>query len=189
MNLKEWRAQRTPRTLDNATPQLNRAIIEQSNLGWQNFIEGFWSKTWLQLQEAHFKAIDSPRSAILLLSKVQRRIWQIPWHMWLERNSHLHNKKHSVHPQEEKNLNHEITYEWTTGHHTLEEHHRHYFQGQLTELLKKTATRKINWLFGVWAARETKNTGYLVINSHANANAALREKYIKWKQKVAQNTN
>ena len=185
INLKEWRAGRNPRTLDNAPPEINRAIMEQSQMGWQNFIEGFWSTTWLKIQQNHFRHKESPRSAILLLSKAQRRIWQIAWNMWLSRNSHLHNQKMSIHPQEELYLNQEITYEWNLGIRTLPEHHQHYFKGQLKCLIKQKQTTKINWLFGIWAARETINAAHLLLNPHEHSNVALREKYLKWKQKVS----
>ena len=184
LNLKEWRAQRVPRTLDNAPREINRAILEQSQMGWQNFIEGFWTKSWLDIQNNYFKAMESPRSAILIMSKAQRRIWKIAWQMWLERNSHLHNVKCSVHPQEEINLNREISHEWSLGISALDEQYRNYFNGQLEQLLQKRQTNKINWLFGIWAARETVNGAHLITNTHEFSNAALRNKYLKWKSKV-----
>ena len=75
---------------------LCKAILQQDRLGWKQFIEGFWSKHWNECQAEYFKAINRPNSSTLLLSKVQRRIWQIAWEMWFHRNQHLHSNSSST---------------------------------------------------------------------------------------------
>ena len=58
---------------------LQQALHDQTRIGWTQFIEGFWSSSFLLSIKQHFENNNIPNSSILLLSKVQRRIWKIAW--------------------------------------------------------------------------------------------------------------
>ena len=75
-NLNCWRENKQP-TYIPANILLNKAVKEQRNIGWNHFIEGFWSKHFELCQQSHFESIKTTKSTILLLSKTQRRIWHI----------------------------------------------------------------------------------------------------------------
>ena len=90
---------------------LQEAIKEQNEIGWFNFIQGFWSKQWRECQKQYLTLQQSAKSPMLILSKTQRKIWMIAWNMWLHRNSILHEENHSIHPNEVKSLDEVIVYE------------------------------------------------------------------------------
>ena len=92
---------------------LAQAVHQQQRIGWFQFTLGFWSTRLVQCQQQHMKDTRDTRSTQLLLSKVQRRIWQIAWDIWEHRNKFLHKTNHSYHPTEIKAINQEIIQEWT----------------------------------------------------------------------------
>ena len=80
-NLNTWRNSKQP-TYQPSNSTLQTAIKEQDNIGWNHFIEGFWFKNFILCQQIHFNTLNITKSTILLLSKTQRRIWQIAWQLW-----------------------------------------------------------------------------------------------------------
>ena len=182
-NLHRWRTGHKP-TTNSPDNLLSAALTQQSLIGWHQFIEGFWSKRFLHCQERYQNSIKCKKSATLTLMKVQRRIWMIAWTIWTNRNTYLHKNRQSIHPQEEAQLNEEITYEHTKGQAGLTTSHKAFFNQPIETILAKTLPNKINWLYGIWAAREMKNPAYLSERSINNPNPTLRFRYVKWKEKI-----
>ena len=162
----------------------SQAFRQQQTIGWRNFIEGFWSKKFLQCQEEYFTQIGVPKSATLLLSKTQRRIWLIAWRLWTDRNTHLHDSRHSIHPQQEDHLHDEIAFEYYKGTDELPPEYQPMFKTPLQAILKRSIHNKVSWIFGVWAAREAAQPAYLSFPSIPNPNTTLRFKYIQSKEKI-----
>ena len=170
------------------TPQgnstIDQAFRQQSLIGWKNFVEGFWSKKFTEVQTTYFVSHGIPNSAILLLSKVQRRIWHIAWSIWTQRNTYLHEARNSVHPQEEVQLNNEIVYEYRKGLEHLPPEYQPVFNHPLQQILTRNIQHRVSWLFGIWVARETIYPAYLSLPSINNPNNTLRFKFIQWKEKI-----
>ena len=78
-------------------PQLLSAIRQQDSLTWYSFLCGFYSRNWRAVQRDHLLHIRSSKSSLLWMSKLQRRIWEIPWKLWEHRNNQLHNDGSSIH--------------------------------------------------------------------------------------------
>ena len=153
-------------------------------IGWQNFIEGFWSKQFVQCQDMYHTRIKSRKSAILLMVKVQRKIWHIAWTLWTSRNSHLHVTRQSIHPQQEVHLIDEIKYELDKGIEDLPQVYQTRFRHTIEEIDRKSLQYKVNWLFGIWTARESRNPIYLSLPSLPAPNTTLRLKYVQWKESI-----
>ena len=168
-----------PRVLP-ANSLLRKAILHQDRIGWKQFIEGFWARSWRDSQTAYFASINSPNSSMLLLSKVQRRIWHIAWEMWSQRNDHLHGDSSSTPVVEQRAINTEIATEWETGAAMLPVRHQHLFQGTLQQCLQKSYHNKRTWLASVWSAREMIDVNYLA-NNPSTTDATCRLRYIQWK--------
>ena len=133
---------------------LTTAIIQQDNLSWFSFLCGFLAKGWRQVQHEHLLHIGSQKSSILWMTKLQRRIWIIPWSLWEHRNHQLHNDGSSIHRTDHQSINGEIIREWTLGANGLTERHRHLFQGNIHQRLNENIHLKLMWLASVWAARD-----------------------------------
>ena len=181
-NLHSWKY-RLPKS--NALPHchtLRKAIIHQDRIGWKQFIEGFWDSNWRECQQQHFDNIQSPSSSLLLLSKVQRRIWKIAWLMWEHRNHHLHETSHSIPAIEQTAIDEEIRNEWNIGISALTERHRHLFNGSLEEKSQKKYHTKRIWLSTVWSARETVDRNHLA-NNQVHTDTTTRLRFEQWKRK------
>ena len=120
-------------------------------MGWFPFILGFWSKQFLQCQTDHMKDMQSEKSPILLLSKLQRQIWHIAWKAWEHRNTVLHEDQNSYHPEEIKLINNEIKQEWELGADAIPQQFPQLFGGTLEALMKKKHTAKLKWITTIWS--------------------------------------
>ena len=83
------------------------------------------------------------------------------------------------------NLDEEVQYEWNKGLDQLPQTYHHKFTVSLEDLLQHNCTSKINWLFSIWAARETKDPTYLSTQIHRHSQPALKFKYVAWKTRIS----
>ena len=133
---------------------LRSAILQQDSLSWYSFINGFITKGWRNVQHAHLLDIGSLKSSTLWMTKMQRRIWIIPWSLWEHRNKHLHNDGASIHRTDYQSIVGEIIREWTTGLGDLPIRYQNLFQGTLQHRLHENIHLKLMWLASVWSARD-----------------------------------
>jgi hypothetical protein len=140
---------------------LYTAVRRQNNIGWRSFIEGFWACEWRECQTLHFRDIRSKRSSLLWITKVQRRIWEIAWKMWLHRNDTLHNDGSTIHKHEMRALDIEIREEMTLGLDGLNNKYSFLFSGTLESKLTETMAQKRMWIMNVWAARDNNEEEYM----------------------------
>ena len=141
-------------------PILQQALREQQEIGWSQFIEGFWTKKLLQSQTQHHhdnKIIKSPK---LLISQLQRKVWHIAWRMWEHRNLFLHDTNYSFHPQEIKAIDTDIKSEWERGLDALPQQYVTLFNGTLERKLGIPHRDKLKWLATIWALRELQQPNY-----------------------------
>ena len=187
-NLHAWKYHLPP-PFEHPTNQiLCQAIRVQNRIGWKSFIKGFWSLHWRECQEAHFQEIKSNKSAMLWLSKTQRKIWHIAWEMWQHRNNVLHDNNKSIHPTVRNSLITEITLQWQEGISTLPARYTNLFQGTLEAKLRADPAQQRAWLHSVWAARTQFNSTYFE-STPTVCDQTLRHKFNQWKAKSNASTN
>ena len=143
-----------PPTTNNTN--LINAFIEQETIGWKNFINGFITPSWRQAHTQHLETKRSQKSALLFMSRLQTKIWMIAWDLWEHRNKFHHNKRYSIQPIEENEINNEIIEEWWTGIDNLPPRHNYLFNVSLQNNLKSKIHSKISWLASIWTARDLK---------------------------------
>jgi hypothetical protein len=129
---------RLPLTYEILEPTLRQAWTKQCRIGWGSFIEGYWALEWQQCQSVYLIHINSRKSSLLWISRVQRRIWLMAWNMWEHRNNFLHNDGTTIHTYETRAINEEIREEWTTGLGQLSPTYNHLFNGDLQHRLDDT---------------------------------------------------
>ena len=178
--LQSWRNQQQPK-YNPSNPTLQSALQEQRHIGQLQFLEGFWSQKFHACQKCHLNNINSVQSSQLLLSKTQRRIWQIAWSLWEHRNNFLHDRNKSFHPKEINDIKLEIKYEWSKGIDELSNKYSTLFSKPLQHILELSHIDKLNWLVTVWTARELYNSAYLFENT-ASVDPLTRQRYLKWKE-------
>ena len=154
-NINAWRSQYPyPATrYDNRT--LRSAIRHQDEIGWQNFIEGFKDIGWRKVQMTHFQHINSQKSVLLWMSRLQQKLWNIMKAMWTDRNNTLHHEGNTVHQHEMQAITAEILIEWQIGIDILPNNrYEHLFRGNVQTRLNDTIHQKQMWLSSVWGARD-----------------------------------
>ena len=177
-NLKAWQKQalyppgQTPDTI------LAQALKEQDRIGWQSFLEGYWSTQWRVKQQEHLETINSRKSATLWISRAQRKIWEIAWQMWMHRNEILHNNGTTIHSHEMTALNGEIIKEMMTGQDSLSNRFANLFKSNIQKRLAESFHLKRLWLTSVWTARDNQNTR---ASESRNTDASMF--YNRWKKK------
>ena len=65
-------------------------VHRQRAIGWSEAIFGCWDKTWITLQQSHFQARELRHQGYRWLTRLIKRLWQIAWALWEQRNETLH---------------------------------------------------------------------------------------------------
>ena len=143
-----------PYNTDESAILATTAINDQHTIGWHRLLYGIWSHSWLQVQQQHFTAIGSKKSAVIWFSTLQQKLWMITFSLWEHRNKDLHTEHHSVHPQEMVAINSDIIQETHTGINNLPNTQRYLFHGSVQEKLQWTVSMKLQWLSHVQRSRD-----------------------------------
>ena len=179
-SLQSWRSESPyPSTYyENST--LRRAIRHQDKIGWQSFIEGFHAKGWRSVLEQHLNSINSQKSPVLWMSRLQQKLWGIMRAMWKDRNDILHHDGSTVHQQEMRAITAEIMVEWQTGLDMLPQNrYGHLFRGTVQDRLNDTIHMKKMWLGSIWGARDRYGTSQV-----RNRDVIASDFYKRWKDKL-----
>ena len=180
--LNTWRTG-SPNPYIPTTNSIRQAQIKQNRIGWFQFIEGFWTKDFLNVQQNLFTIENITKSSTLLLSKAQRRIWMVAWAMWEQRNLFLHDTNQSFHPQELKAIDTEIQYELGKGLANLAPTYSPLFSINLPSFLETSHVNKLNWITTIWTVRELNNPAYFLDND-TDMDPLTRYRYLRWKQQL-----
>ena len=145
-----------------SNPNLWRAIVEQDQIGWKSFLNGFHSKQWrTSLQEEHLLVMRLQCSALLLMSKLIEKLWQLAHMLWKNRNNVLHNEGLSIHQHDLRKFNKAIEDEFACSIDTLpRSESAHLFKGTLESLTASPHWSKRLWITSVWTARDKFGAGY-----------------------------
>jgi ribonuclease HI len=173
-NLNHWR---DPEAIALRTPLTRDAVYEQSQIGWGKLLFGLMSKRWRQIQQQHFLNNNSQKSATLWMAKVQRRIWEIAWELWMHRNNMLHDDNKSVHYEEASAIRREIRKEYRRQQWATQDH-VYLFQTSVQDRLNDSITRQQLWLTSVWAAQRQ------VTSDFDDADPLAKNCFRRWKRKL-----
>jgi hypothetical protein len=69
------------------------AAILQEDIGWKHFFEGRHHCMWRQLQYDNFQTIRSLKSSKRWSTAIIKKLWDIAWDLWEQRNGRLHHKE------------------------------------------------------------------------------------------------
>lgn len=68
-----------------------QAVVEKQDLiGWQAAFEGCWATEWSFVQEKYFEWQEKRNSGRRWLIAIIRKLWEIAWDLWSQRNQFLH---------------------------------------------------------------------------------------------------
>ena len=141
--------------MDDIPQIIMEAMIDQDSIGWYNFTNGFISKKWCLIQQAHLKDQRSLKLPNLWMARFQRQIWEIAWQMWQHHKEFLHNDGTTIHFQEIAVTNQEIRNEYMkTGSNGLPASYQHLFWGNIEDLIKASISMTQGCLLSVWVVRD-----------------------------------
>lgn len=156
------------------------AMHEQDKIGWKSFMDGFQSRKWRATLAAHLEFIRSQRSALLLLSKLMKKLWLLSHMMWKHRNNILHKEGSSIHQYDLIKLNEAITAEFERGLGALpRREYIHLFVGNIDTRLNDSYHSKRMWIASVWTARQKFGEGHTRL-SHPEVSMV----YENWRKRI-----
>jgi hypothetical protein len=175
--LQNWQMKREDPHLTPSEGTLILACQQQQKIGWFNFIQGFLSLQWRVCQAEHLIRTKSKKSAILWMSRFQKRLFQIVWDLWDHRNKLLHGAGDRMHPTSLRNIDEDIQSEWNRNLDTLPSRYANLFTGTIDKILNFQPNEKKRWLTSIWAARDKLNGGIQIWDRNSILD------YDKWKAK------
>jgi hypothetical protein len=85
--LKYWRSQqRNAGPIRTKFKGLQAALVQQDKIGWGAAFEGRWSKKWVNVQDTYYKYIESKLSGKRWMVEIIKKLWDIAWDLWKDRN-------------------------------------------------------------------------------------------------------
>jgi hypothetical protein len=96
-----------------AWPGINDLILKQDVVGWRNFMEGGILYKWAAKQQEYFDWIQRRNTGKRWLTTLIKKLWEIPWNMWEQRNGELKNPASPASLREHARLDAAITQEYT----------------------------------------------------------------------------
>ena len=173
--LTYWRLSHPPPDITNLSPNLQRAIRSQREVGCKSFFEGLYSKDWGIYQRQHFHEKNSRKGHRLWVSKAIRLGWDLLISMWTGRNQQLHNTARIEAMEGKQEIIDAIESELDIGLSGLAAYEFSYlFRPKLEELVSKTLESMREWLSILKQGRITHRDRNRVIDNFAREGALKR---------------
>lgn len=125
------------------------AFQNQDQFGWQAFLDGFLVSQWASAMDQYLRSIQSKVTIRRWMTAIIRKLWEISWDLWEQRNDYLHRRDES---RLVAQLDADITTEFQLGSATVPRSSRHLFT-DLQSILVSPIPRRKMWLSRVVAAR------------------------------------
>ena len=142
--------------LAQAYPSVVRvAILEQNEIGWDNFMIGRWSTKWQEAQEIFLLQSKSKRSSLRWTTAIIKKLLEMCWNIWDFRNGQVNGKGSEKDRLAHRELNNLIRQEYMAGYFELLPTDYCWFTDQTPEqLMRKDLVEKQDWLKTVHMARK-----------------------------------
>ena len=163
-SLKRWRkSEPFPTTAD---PDIQQAITQQTEIGWQALLEGLPSHKWAQLQQSYYSAKGSRRKGSRWMVTVLRALVRMGRRQWLHRNDVKHHTLKPRHEECRHLLHHQIIREYAEGPRALLPGDKRMLKVNLIQLLRKPLAYKKAWWANIIKAKQRKDRLRLQREAH-----------------------
>ena len=156
-SLKAWQTNPHGRLLNRSTTKrygLQRALLDQTTIGWYNFLMGKVSVRWQAVQQQYFDWLKRRNTGKAWVKSLIRKVWEITWDMWDHRNDVRLKTLSPVHRREIEFLNEWNTAEFALGTDSLGYRDHHWLDKPLDHVLEYDRDHKAQWLESIYLARE-----------------------------------
>ena len=89
-NLKKWRKCRGIFSDHYRDKQIRKAIRDQNDIGWEQFLLGRISYRWSNIQLTYYQKRHMKKTGEKWAEKLIQYIWKLHWGIWNHRNEILH---------------------------------------------------------------------------------------------------
>ena len=129
-------------------------IRDRDEIGWEGFCFGAVSYHLGQVQDGFLHECGRRLTGVAWMSQIVRKVWMIQHRIWQHRNQFVHQSGKSMHQHELEAVEHAIRYEYAVGQNDLPQLYSGLFRQNISSILAKTVTSKLQWLDSVWSARD-----------------------------------
>jgi hypothetical protein len=152
--LKAWSVGTVRRTFHQTPDHIRQVLAYQDAIGWTNLFEGCFDNGWMEAQALYYRAIGSQRSGLRWTVAVIKKLWDVAWDLWEQRNGFLHRAEYEDTLHDTENLDAEIRFQLRRGNNNLPRRTQYLFDIEATDLLQTSVRHRQQWLHSVYAARE-----------------------------------
>ena len=129
-------------------------FVSQQKIGWRQLMGGCLSVEWARAQQAYYQWRDIRRTGKRWAVALIRKLWEIAWDLWSDRNDALHQTPLAADLEGAVSLDKAIREECLLGSADLPANVRCNFPSDVEQLIQSPLTQKKAWLVLVRAARE-----------------------------------
>jgi hypothetical protein len=133
-------------------PGVNDIVRDQDLLGWRAFLEGAVLQAWAAKQQEYYDWLERKNTGKRWITILIKKLWEISWNMWEQRNAELINPASSASLREHVRLDRLITHDYEDLS-TLATRDRRWFRRPKEVLFTETIEYKTQWLESVCLAR------------------------------------
>jgi hypothetical protein len=155
--MKAWSVG-TPRRTSDCTPlHLRQALVHQDAIGWTNLLEGCMANGWTEAQNLYNRMIGSRRSGFRWTVAIIKKLWDIAWDLWEQRNGYLHDREYQETLNNMAGIDAEIRFQFRQGYTHLPRRAWYLFDGSVEDLLMTSLHYRQQWLDSITAAQAMAN--------------------------------
>jgi len=152
--LKAWSVGTVRRTFHHTPDHIRQVLAYQDAIGWTNLFEGCFDNGWMEAQALYYREIGSRRSGLRWMVAVIKKLWDVAWDLWEQRNGFLHRAEYEDMLHDTANLDAEIRFQLRRGNNNLPRRMQYLFDIEATDLLHTSVRHRQQWLHSVYATRE-----------------------------------
>ena len=112
--IREWCTSQEHRPITGPRT-LKRAIYEQDDIDWENFLMGSISQRFAVFQHNHFRHTGSKYYGRVWATRLITQLWELPWGMWEHRHDVLHNSTTRQQAEQLSNLRRQVRAQFCQG--------------------------------------------------------------------------
>jgi hypothetical protein len=158
-------------------PGVEKALLDQDEIGWTNFVEGCIALEWTAVQDRYYKSIRSKKSGRQWTIALIKKLLDIAWDLWEHRNGFNNSPEHLEEHYEMDDVDAEICYQYRLGPEGLPQRFHYLFSGACDELLATSISNRLRWANLVNSARIL---GRSVKSKESSKLAASRRVMLTW---------
>ena len=127
--------------------QVRQLQDDQEAIGWENFLFGFVSTKWAEIQQQEYHRQRSKKSGAKWVRLLIPQMWEVIWTQWLHQNTIVHRTNETTGVRNMTSVDNEIQQQVALGlPNRCPVHLRQYFQLTLPQILAKNAFERRVWL-------------------------------------------